>query len=506
MKKFIYKVLLISLFIIIISSIKSFGASDFSYTIDANGNATITAYNGTESNLTIPSIIDGYNVTTIGAHAFDESGKSTNGHTIKNLVISEGIKKIELLAFAKCTNLETVKLPESLTDLDMQTFIQCSKLKSINIPSKITSIRSCTFQETGFTEIDLPENVKYIDSRALGICSNLKKVRVYSKDINYAPGVFEYGSADLVLYGYEGSTTQIYAQQNEIKFEVLSSNEQEPGINGAINLNKNKLELKENESEILTISFTEISPDIKVIWSSSDESVASVENGKITAKNIGNAIITVSTVDGKYKDTCAVSVLKGEPSIEYGKNINDRNWTDTIILSELKEKEIYRYTANNTTEFPEIKNDTKNNCFIYIKGKLDNDYKKKIKMNKEISSLAISFSSNEYEAGESFCITYETVRNEELLKAIQKDEIIYLSNYNNGDKLKYQFEKYIYNDTEKDIIINIKNTLFGVENSESITVPKGEIYGFDYMIDSASISYSENNIENNNKKQNEQES
>ena len=310
MKKIIYKTLLISLFIILAFTIKSYGASDFSYTLDANGNATITAYKGSESNLTIPSTIEGHNVVTIGKHAFDESSNSTNGHTIKNLVISEGIQRIELLAFVKCTNLETVKLPESLTFLDAQTFLQCSKLNLINIPSKIKSIGDSAFQETGFTEFDIPENIKSIDSRALGICSKLERVRVYSKDISYASGVFEYGSSNLVLYGYEGSTTQTYAQQNGIKFETLSNSEEPPITTmGGIYLNKNELSLKENESETLTVSFLEMSSSTKVIWSSSDEKVATVENGKVTAKSIGNTIITVSTEDGTKKATCKVTVI-----------------------------------------------------------------------------------------------------------------------------------------------------------------------------------------------------
>ncbi len=308
MKKIIYRTLLISLFIILIFAIKSYGASDFLYTLDANGNATITAYNGTESNLTIPSTIDGHNVVTIGSHAFDESRNATNGHTIKNLIISEGIEKIELLAFVKCDNLETVKLPESLNFLDMQTFLQCTKLKSINIPSKIVSIGNSTFQETGFTEFDIPENVKSISSRALASCSKLKKVRVYSKDISYSSGVFEYGNSNLVLYGYEGSTTQTYAQQNGIEFKTLSNSEDLPTTIGAIQLNKHELSLEEDASKTLTVSFIEMPSSTKIIWSSSDEKVATVENGKIIAKAIGSAIITVSNVDGTKKATCNVTV------------------------------------------------------------------------------------------------------------------------------------------------------------------------------------------------------
>ena len=310
MKRIIYRILLISLFITAIFTIKSYGASDFTYTLDSSGSATITAYKGSESNLTIPSTIDGHNVITIGSHAFDESRNSTNGHTIKNVVISEGIKRIELLAFAKCTNLETVKLPESLTFIDMQTFIQCSKLKSINIPSKIDNIANSTFQETGFTEFDIPENVKSIANRALGICSNLKKVRVYSKDINFESGVFEYGSSNLILYGYEGSTTQTYAQQNGLEFKLLSDNEEDKDIAiTSITLNKSSLTLTKENSETLIATILPNNATNKTLnWSSSNPNVAIVENGKITAKSVGTATITVSNSDGTKKATCNVEV------------------------------------------------------------------------------------------------------------------------------------------------------------------------------------------------------
>ena len=50
-----------------------------------------------------------------------------------------------------------------------------------------------------------------------------------------------------------------------------------------------------------------------VIWSSSNESVASVdENGMVTAMEAGEATITVTTEDGGFTDTCSVTVTEGE--------------------------------------------------------------------------------------------------------------------------------------------------------------------------------------------------
>lgn len=45
-----------------------------------------------------------------------------------------------------------------------------------------------------------------------------------------------------------------------------------------------------------------------VTWSTSDESVAIVANGTVTAVADGSAVITVTTVDGSFNDTCTVTV------------------------------------------------------------------------------------------------------------------------------------------------------------------------------------------------------
>lgn len=51
------------------------------------------------------------------------------------------------------------------------------------------------------------------------------------------------------------------------------------------------------------------SPNPKVLWESSNPDVATVdENGKVTAVSAGSADITVITEDGKYKDSCTVTV------------------------------------------------------------------------------------------------------------------------------------------------------------------------------------------------------
>ena len=225
-KKLFYTIFLFVILIFFNTKCNAATKDDFTYTVKDN-NATITAYSGTASNLTIPSTIDGYNVKEIGTHAFDESRTQTNGSCIVNLKISEGITKIGDFAFVRCANLENIELPESLISLGEQTFLECTKLKKINIPSKIVQLgySGFMFQGTGFEEFTIPKNVTSISTATFRSCKKLKKFIVYSDNVVYGDNdVFQYCSSDLVLYGNEGSTTQAFAKANNLQFKLISDN------------------------------------------------------------------------------------------------------------------------------------------------------------------------------------------------------------------------------------------------------------------------------------------
>jgi uncharacterized protein YjdB len=76
-----------------------------------------------------------------------------------------------------------------------------------------------------------------------------------------------------------------------------------------IKLNKDTVELIEGESAVLTATvIPEEATNKEVRWFSNDESIAIVDEGKITAKKAGSTIISVSTVDGGYKAECKVTI------------------------------------------------------------------------------------------------------------------------------------------------------------------------------------------------------
>ena len=93
--------------------------------------------------------------------------------------------------------------------------------------------------------------------------------------------------------------------------EVTVKNEEAPIIKvTGVSLDKASAELKINESLELKATISPSNATNKeVIWTSSDEKVARVdENGKVIAIGAGNAIITVTTKDGNFKASCEITV------------------------------------------------------------------------------------------------------------------------------------------------------------------------------------------------------
>ena len=78
-----------------------------------------------------------------------------------------------------------------------------------------------------------------------------------------------------------------------------------------VSLGKASLELTEGDEITLTVTINPANATNKnVAWNSSDSSVASVSDGRVTAIKAGSATITVTTEDGGKTATCQVKVVE----------------------------------------------------------------------------------------------------------------------------------------------------------------------------------------------------
>ena len=117
-------------------------------------NGVLTRYAGSGGDVVIPE-----GVTAIGERAFFMQGK------VESVRIPEGVEAIEgdmvgrniSGAFAYCTNLKKVVLPESLRSIGSNAFAVCKKLEEINIPQSVTKIgANCFLDCKALTRVCIP--------------------------------------------------------------------------------------------------------------------------------------------------------------------------------------------------------------------------------------------------------------------------------------------------------------------------------------------------------------
>ena len=95
-----------------------------------------------------------------------------------------------------------------------------------------------------------------------------------------------------------------------------------------VTLDKTNLTLEEDATDTLTATvLPENATNKNVTWTSEDPTVATVEDGVVTAKKSGTTVVTVRTVDGDHSATCNVTVKAAGPeepqalTVTYGSNV-----------------------------------------------------------------------------------------------------------------------------------------------------------------------------------------
>jgi len=156
---------------------------DYTYTVN-NSEATITdCVSSVSGEITIPSTLGGYPVTTIGVSAFE-------GCTgVTSVIIPSSVKTIYFSAFAGCTKLKNINIPNSVTKLGESVFKNCSSLTSIKIPESLTTIPYYTFYNcTSLSSITLPDTVTNI------VFDAFTNTAFYNNSANWKNGVLYIGN------------------------------------------------------------------------------------------------------------------------------------------------------------------------------------------------------------------------------------------------------------------------------------------------------------------------
>jgi len=120
--------------------------------------------------------------------------------------------------------------------------------------------------------------------------------------------------ANGVITGVSEGTATIKVKTEEGNFEdtctvtVEEKATEKVAVTG-VTLNKQTVTIKEDATETLVATVEPAdATNQNVIWSSNDNTVATVANGVVTGVSTGTATITVTTQDGSFTDTCVVTV------------------------------------------------------------------------------------------------------------------------------------------------------------------------------------------------------
>lgn len=127
--------------ILVNKSFASITSGNYKYDQLSDGTISIVGYTGAEETITVPSTIDGKNVTMIGLLAFE------NNSTVKKIILPEGILKLDAYAFDSCPNLTTVKMPSTLNYISNIFKNACPKLTDYTIPSSLTLLSSGEYRK-----------------------------------------------------------------------------------------------------------------------------------------------------------------------------------------------------------------------------------------------------------------------------------------------------------------------------------------------------------------------
>ena len=190
-----------------------------------NGGASILHGPG-RGNVTIPSDLDGYPVTSIGNRAFygcggltsitipvgvtnigDDTFTGCNGLT--SVTIPDGVTSIGNAAFSDCSGLTSITIPDRVTNIGNATFAGCNGLTSVTIPYRVTSIGNAAFSDcSGLTSVTIPNGVTNIGDSAFYCCNSLTNITIPDRVTNIGDDTFA-GCSGLTSVTIPDSVTNI---------------------------------------------------------------------------------------------------------------------------------------------------------------------------------------------------------------------------------------------------------------------------------------------------------
>ena len=212
----------------VVSASDTLKSGDYEYSLLDDGTVEITKYIGSVSDVTIPNMIGGKKVTSIGESSFFNCSKLTevkipfgvkyiqdrafsSCNQLKRTVVPKSVVSIASDAFYACENLADITIPDSVTYIGSGAFCFCENLTDITIPNGVTYIGSSAFAGTGITNIVIPDSVTELEGGVFCDCKKLETVKL-PKTLTKIPGSMFAGCYKLENVNIPNTVTKIDTQ------------------------------------------------------------------------------------------------------------------------------------------------------------------------------------------------------------------------------------------------------------------------------------------------------
>jgi len=265
------------------------------------GKVILVKYVGTAENLTIPATVTigttDYNVTLCDSpEYFLNTSYTVVNNTTKSVTFApdfdtSNVTKMRYM-FCNCAALTSINISsfntENVTDMN-HMFSECSSLSNLDLSN---------FDLNSLSD-DLNHDSTFQD------CTSLQTINIplnLHKDIPL-PGTFcREDNPDIIYTSLPTAQTSSFII---VKVNIPTTGVTVTPTNQTINVG--------NTFTITPTVTPDNATDKSVIWTSSDDTIATVDaNGKVTALKEGTATITATTNDGGFTASCIITVIKSE--------------------------------------------------------------------------------------------------------------------------------------------------------------------------------------------------
>ena len=236
---------------------------------------------------------------SIGSYAF------YNCDALTELTVPGNVWQIGSYAFYDCDSITKAVIPDSVTSLGSYAFYSCDKLAEIDFGIGLTAIPDSAFRQIpALTKVILPRFATTVAANAFAEDTKLREVTIPSTVTSIQTNSFSYPTK-LTVYGIAGSYAEQHAKERKMTFVAVDGTKVD-----SIAFKQSVYEFSASGSGSYFIPEMEILPKESVepiTFTSSDESIATVNNGKVTFKGYGTATITATTASGKTA-ACTVKI------------------------------------------------------------------------------------------------------------------------------------------------------------------------------------------------------